>query len=90
MMAATNRRDVLDPALVRPGRFDRIIHVGAPDYGGRIEILKARPPPSIPVPIRRCTRYCHDGVTAHHCFWASLARRLPPTHQQRSSMVIKP
>jgi ATP-dependent Zn protease len=32
--------DVLDPALVRPGRFDRIIHVGAPDFEGRIEVLK--------------------------------------------------
>jgi AAA+ superfamily predicted ATPase len=39
-MAATNRLDVLDPALVRPGRFDRIIHVGAPDFEGRIEVLK--------------------------------------------------
>ena len=39
-MAATNRRDVLDPALIRPGRFDRIIHIGPPDFDGRIEILK--------------------------------------------------
>ena len=42
VMAATNRLDVLDPALVRPGRFDRIIHVGAPDFEGRIEVLKVR------------------------------------------------
>ena len=42
VMAATNRRDVLDPALTRPGRFDRIIYVGKPDFDGRIEILKAR------------------------------------------------
>jgi ATP-dependent Zn protease len=41
-MAATNRRDVLDPALIRPGRFDRIIHIGPPDFDGRIEILKVR------------------------------------------------
>ena len=41
VMAATNRRDVLDPALTRPGRFDRIIYVGKPDFDGRIEILKA-------------------------------------------------
>ena len=40
VMAATNRKDVLDPALIRPGRFDRIIHVGAPDFEGRIEVLK--------------------------------------------------
>jgi cell division protease FtsH len=39
-MAATNRPDVLDPALLRPGRFDRMIVVHAPDYKGRIEILR--------------------------------------------------
>lgn len=38
-MAATNRRDILDPALVRPGRFDRIVYVPLPDYNGRIEIV---------------------------------------------------
>ncbi len=31
---------MLDPALIRPGRFDRIIYVGAPDFEGRIEVLK--------------------------------------------------
>ena len=41
-MGATNRRDILDPALVRPGRFDRIVHVPLPDYNGRIEILNVR------------------------------------------------
>ena len=40
VMAATNRPDVLDPALLRPGRFDRQITVGAPDRQGRYEILK--------------------------------------------------
>ncbi|MGL5649602.1 MAG: ATP-dependent zinc metalloprotease FtsH [Clostridium sp.] len=40
MIAATNRRDILDPALLRPGRFDRQILVGAPDIKGREEILK--------------------------------------------------
>lgn len=39
MIAATNRADVLDPALLRPGRFDRQIHVGVPDTKGREEIL---------------------------------------------------
>ena len=39
-MAATNRRDVLDPALVRPGRFDRIVYVDKPDFESRIEIFK--------------------------------------------------
>lgn len=40
VIAATNRRDVLDPALIRAGRFDRIIHVALPDFDGRIEILE--------------------------------------------------
>ena len=40
VMAATNRPDILDPALLRPGRFDRQIHVGVPDVKGREEILK--------------------------------------------------
>ena len=40
MIAATNRPDVLDPALLRPGRFDRQISVEAPDINGRFEILK--------------------------------------------------
>ena len=40
VLAATNRVDILDPALLRPGRFDRQIYVGAPDAKGREEILK--------------------------------------------------
>ena len=40
VMAATNRPDILDPALLRPGRFDRQIHVGVPDVKGREEILR--------------------------------------------------
>ncbi len=40
VIAATNRKDILDPALLRPGRFDRQIYVGAPDWRGREEILK--------------------------------------------------
>ena len=40
VLAATNRPDILDPALLRPGRFDRQIHVGRPDVRGREEILK--------------------------------------------------
>ena len=39
MIAATNRPDILDPALLRPGRFDRQIQVGRPDVKGREAIL---------------------------------------------------
>jgi cell division protease FtsH len=40
VMAATNRKDILDPALLRPGRFDRQVYVGLPDIKGREEVLK--------------------------------------------------
>lgn len=40
VVAATNRKDILDPAILRPGRFDRDVIVGRPDVGGREEILK--------------------------------------------------
>ncbi len=40
VMAATNRADILDPALLRPGRFDHQVYVGYPDIGGREEILR--------------------------------------------------
>lgn len=40
VMAATNRVDILDPAILRPGRFDRKVMVGRPDVRGRLEILK--------------------------------------------------
>ncbi len=40
VIAATNRPDVLDPALLRPGRFDRQVHVGLPDIRGREQIIK--------------------------------------------------
>ncbi|KAI0055886.1 AAA family ATPase [Artomyces pyxidatus] len=42
VIGATNRPDVLDSALMRPGRLDRILYVGPPDHAGRIEILKIR------------------------------------------------
>ena len=40
VMAATNRKDVLDPALLRPGRFDRIVRLELPDAAGREAILR--------------------------------------------------
>ena len=41
VLAATNRPEILDPALLRPGRFDRRIIVDKPDLKGRVDILKA-------------------------------------------------
>jgi len=40
IMAATNRPDMLDPALLRPGRFDRVIEIPLPDKDARLQILK--------------------------------------------------
>jgi len=40
IMAATNRVDMLDPALLRPGRFDRVLEIPLPDEASRLEILK--------------------------------------------------
>jgi transitional endoplasmic reticulum ATPase len=40
VVGATNRPDILDPALMRPGRFDRIVYVPVPEKTGRLEILK--------------------------------------------------
>jgi len=59
VIAATNRADVLDPALIRPGRFDRQVYVALPDLQGRYEILKVhmrkiKLGPT--VDIRRCAR----------------------------------
>ncbi|MDF2747960.1 MAG: ftsH, partial [Propionibacteriaceae bacterium] len=53
LIAATNRPDVLDPALLRPGRFDRQISVEGPDLKGRFQILKQwlAVRPASPVPI---------------------------------------
>jgi ATPases of the AAA+ class len=42
VIAATNRPDIIDPALLRPGRFDRIIYIPSPDYKARLEILKIK------------------------------------------------
>lgn len=41
LMAATNRPDIVDPAVMRPGRLDKILYVGLPALNDRVEILKA-------------------------------------------------
>jgi cell division protease FtsH len=62
VLGATNRSDVLDPALTRPGRFDRTVHVGLPDRMGRTAILE----------VHTATRTLDDDVDL-----VSLARRTP-------------
>lgn len=62
IIAATNRPDVLDPALLRPGRFDRQVTVSLPDIAGREEILK----------VHAKNKTLGDGVTLNH-----LAKRTP-------------
>lgn len=57
-IASTNRPDILDPALVRPGRFDRKIYIPKPGLIGRIEILKVLPN----VNIHFHGEYCVWGV----------------------------
>lgn len=41
LLAASNRPDIIDPAVLRPGRFDKILYVGLPSANGRVEILRA-------------------------------------------------
>ena len=67
VMAATNRKDILDPALIRPGRFDRIIYVPAPDIAGREEILKVGRPGSSHTAgcCAHCCRRQHVGSAWH-------------------------
>lgn len=62
VMAATNRSDVLDPALLRPGRFDRQITIGRPDIKGREQILK----------VHARNKRIHSSVT-----FEEIARRTP-------------
>lgn len=59
VLAATNRADILDPAILRPGRFDRKIAVGRPDVEGRVEILKVHAkgkPIGVGVDLRKLAR----------------------------------
>lgn len=52
LMAATNRPDIVDPAVMRPGRLDKILYVGLPEVADRVEILKATMKVSVVCPRR--------------------------------------
>ena len=67
VLAATNRRDILDPALLRPGRFDRQVYVGYPDIKGREEILDIyvrNKPLAEDVDLRKVARATHGFTGA--------------------------
>ncbi len=66
LIAATNRPDILDPALLRPGRFDRQIVVDAPDLDGRRQILEvhSKEKPLAPTSISASSPAAHPGSPA--------------------------
>ncbi len=84
VMAATNRKDVLDPALIRPGRFDRIIHVGAPDFEGRIEVLKVTMtnllPPSRSHGRAHASRNCCSNILPYTLLLQVFSKRILKHH----------
>ena len=67
LIAATNRPDVLDPALLRPGRFDRQIPVEAPDMIGREQILQGPRPGQADGHQRRPQGRCQEDPRLHRC-----------------------
>lgn len=62
-VAATNRIDLLDPALMRPGRFDEKIKIARPDTDGRFDILKvSSPSPFASYRLHACSVLCSEGT----------------------------
>ena len=82
IMAATNRPDVLDPALVRPGRFDRQVVVGPPDLRGREEILRVHARGVALDPRRRSADDRRSGPRVH--------RRRPGERGERGGAPRRP
>ena len=85
MLAATNRPEILDPALLRPGRFDRRIVVSPPDRDGREAILRVHLR-DVPVaddvdPGRLAARHGHDRAH-HHDFTEGLEKRVLGTERR--------
>ncbi len=79
VLAATNRPDVLDPALLRPGRFDRHVTVDRPNLKGRVEILK--------VHTRNMPLADDVDLRAHRPRHGRPDRRRPPEPRQRGGAV---
>ncbi len=79
VIAATNRPDVLDPALLRPGRFDRQVVVGLPDIRGREQILK--------VHMRKVPLADNVDAEHHRARYAGILRCRPREPGQRSGAV---
>ena len=78
VLAATNRPDVLDPALLRPGRFDRQIIIHPPDQKGRVEILKVH---TRKVPL---ATGCGSGAVGFVDTWNDWRRSREPGERGRS------
>ena len=76
VIAATNRPDVLDPALLRPGRFDRQVVVPLPDLRGREQILRVTARSSMP-------RSASSAATAPYMKWRSGPRATSPSTRER-------
>ena len=94
VLAATNRPDVLDPALLRPGRFDRQIVVHAPDHKGRMEILRVH---TRKVPLAKDVDLDQLAASTPGMTGADLAnrspaltgRKAPPAPVERPSLRVR-
>ena len=74
VLAATNRVDILDPALMRPGRFDRQIYVGAPDIKGRCAAVSVCLSVTV-VCQRHMFVMCHRLIMFVSCFTSCLVKQ---------------
>ncbi len=88
MIAATNRPDVLDPALLRPGRFDRQVVVPLPDIRGREQILKVhmRKILSVLTWMKKFLPAGHPGFPA--LTWLTLLTKLPCSPHAETVKVV--
>ena len=99
VIAATNRPDLVDPALLRPGRFDRLLHVPRPDAAARaavLAVLTRRTPlaPGVDLQVPR-TFMCSSWGFSHEQLYTrtwqaagNLTRRTPPGLQPRAMTAL--